>query len=122
MRFSVGILDSLFGKRITLETADEKGTIIKREVTKKWLEKMEQEGKMSTINKPLIKVHMLHVLNGYKVLYWTIGEDIDENTVHKYKDPKTDDIYATTYFENGDPRVMVLNKQLWEDARTKMEL
>ncbi|WP_407312812.1 hypothetical protein [Desulfosporosinus sp. SB140] len=39
MRFSLGLLDSLFGEKIILQGPDEKGNIIKCKVSKKWLER-----------------------------------------------------------------------------------
>ncbi|AFM40122.1 hypothetical protein Desaci_1083 [Desulfosporosinus acidiphilus SJ4] len=39
MRFSLGLLDSLFGEKIVLQGPDEKGNIVKCKVSKKWLER-----------------------------------------------------------------------------------
>ncbi|MGC7872919.1 hypothetical protein ACPUYX_15510 [Desulfosporosinus sp. SYSU MS00001] len=39
MRFSIGLLDSLFGEKIILQGPDEKGNIVKCKVSKKWLER-----------------------------------------------------------------------------------
>jgi hypothetical protein len=38
MRYSIGLLDTLFGEKITLRGPDEKGKIVKLIVTRKWLE------------------------------------------------------------------------------------
>ncbi|MDQ7096436.1 hypothetical protein REC12_22835 [Desulfosporosinus sp. PR] len=39
MRFSLGLLDTLFGEKIILQGPDEKGNIVKCKVSKKWLER-----------------------------------------------------------------------------------
>ncbi len=119
MKFSVGILDSLFGKKVTLEVPDENGNIIKREVSEKWLEQMQVEGKISRIHKPTVRVHMMDPLTGPQIIYWTVGEDVSQEQVNKYKD-EVGDIYALTAYEAGKPTVMILSKQYWKDALTKM--
>jgi hypothetical protein len=48
MRFSLGLLDSLFGEKIILQGPDEKGNIIKCKVSKKWLEKAQGGGNLSS--------------------------------------------------------------------------
>jgi len=44
MRYSIGLLDLLFGEKITLQGQDEKGTIVKCKVSKKWLEQAQRGG------------------------------------------------------------------------------
>jgi len=44
MRFSIGLLDALFGEKITLQGHDEKGKIVKCKVSKKWLEQAQGGG------------------------------------------------------------------------------
>jgi hypothetical protein len=48
MRYSTGLSDSLFGEKITLQGPDEKGTIVKLIVTKKWLEHAQGGSKISS--------------------------------------------------------------------------
>ena len=47
MRYSMGLSDSLFGEKITLQGPDEKGNIVKLIVTKKWLEQAQGGRKVS---------------------------------------------------------------------------
>ncbi|CCC86290.1 hypothetical protein PPM_p0140 (plasmid) [Paenibacillus polymyxa M1] len=48
-QFSVGLFDRLFGKKTTLELSDGSGGIVKRTVTEKWLETMQEQGKISVV-------------------------------------------------------------------------
>ncbi len=95
MRFSVGLWDALFGKKVTCELPAPDGQIVKRQVTKKWLDKMQQAGEVKQIDEPLIRVHMLHP-SGNTVEYWTVGKDIDQETVDNFRDAESGDIYALT--------------------------
>ncbi|MDR3601734.1 MAG: hypothetical protein P4L49_14835 [Desulfosporosinus sp.] len=48
MRYSIGLSDSLFGEKITLQGHDQKGNIVKLIVTKKWLEQAQDRDKISS--------------------------------------------------------------------------
>lgn len=50
MKTSIGLWDRLFGKKVTMEIPHE-GTIVNRIVSKKWLDQMIEQGKMSTVPK-----------------------------------------------------------------------
>lgn len=120
MRFSVGLWDALFGEKVTCELPAPDGRIIKRQVTKKWLEKMQQAGEVKPIDEPLIRVHMLNPY-GNTVEYWIIGKDIDQETVNQFLDAESGDIYAMTHFEEGVPQKSILKKEAWEKARQLMD-
>jgi hypothetical protein len=51
MRYSVGLFDTLFGEKITLQGPDEKGNIVKLIVTKKWLEQAQGGDDSSSLQK-----------------------------------------------------------------------
>ena len=122
MKFSISLRDELFGERLEIETPRPDGSVMKRSVTKKWFERMQAEGKISNIDKPLIQVHMLHVVNGYYVDTWTIGEDVLAQTVEKFRDASTDALYAMTFFKDGKPEMRVMAKSLWDEAKSQMQL
>lgn len=46
MDFSIGLIDRLFGERMTLEVPSADGKIVKREVTRKWFDNMVAEKKI----------------------------------------------------------------------------
>ena len=48
MRFSTGLMDSLFGEKITLQGHDEKGNVVKCKVSKKWLEQAQGGGEVAS--------------------------------------------------------------------------
>lgn len=121
MKFSIGFWDTLFGKKIVMEIPGPNGKIIKRKVSKKWLEKMKEEGQVKEIKDKMIRVHMINPVSGTSVGYWTIGEDVDEETVNKFCDPETGDLYALTSFEKGEPKISVLKKDFWEKSKKLMD-
>jgi len=64
MKTSVGFWDALFGERVTLEIPSPNGNTKKVAVTKKWMEKMEREGKMKPVSSPTVKVNILDPMGG----------------------------------------------------------
>ena len=117
MRFSIGLWDSLFGERITIEIPTPDGKITKREVTKKWFERKQSKGKIKDATNKMIKVHLINPLEDYKIQYWAIGKDIDESMVNKFKDENTGDLYALISFDQGKQKVSVMKKEFWEKAK-----
>jgi hypothetical protein len=133
MRFAVDFWDWLFGEKVFLELPSGRT----RRVSKRWLEKMEKEGKARQINGEVIKVHILDpyadlpsVLNlgsekigHYRVENWVVGEHIESEVVKKFKDPETGNLYVLFTVKEGfaEPRCMVLRKSVWETAKSKMD-
>jgi hypothetical protein len=115
MSFSVGFMDNLFGEKIELELPDSNGKIIKRTVTKKWYEKMIRDGKFKKIEEEVIRVHMLHPVDGYVILNWIVGEDISDEIVRKFINDDGE-IYALTVFKEGVPEVMVVRKDIFDQG------
>lgn len=121
MKFSVGLFDELFGKRMELEVPTKDGRVVKRSVTRKWFEKMRADGKMSRIDKPVIRVHMLDVAQGYYVATWVVGRDVAEETVKKFRHTPTDALYAMTSFKDGKPETHVMLKELWYETKVRLD-
>ena len=117
MRFSVNIWDALFGEKTTLEWPDQDGNIGKRQVTRRWLEKLKEEGTAKHISTE-VRVHMLH-LDREEELLWVIGQDVDQETVDRFWDPETCALYAMTHFEAGEPQTSVMQKHLWDAWKEK---
>lgn len=117
MHFSVGIMDTLFGRRITLEIPDINGNIVTRSVTQKWYERVQSN--IGNAVTGIVKVHMLDILRGYQVIYWIIGHDIQQDTVLQYMDPETGELYAIYYFELEESRLQLISKRIWESAHRK---
>ena len=108
-----------------------------RTVTQKWIEKMQNEGSMKKIEKEIIKVHILdlytsfqNILNPnignsgyYRQAYWVIGTDIPRESVEKFKDPANGELYAymTVRKDLTGPELYLMNKNLWEETKGKMD-
>ncbi len=112
-------LDELFGERVELEIPGP-GGITKRSVTKKWLAQMQAEGKIAKVaNRPLIQVHMLHLMHGYRVETWEIGKDVSADIVERFRDAEKHALYAITLSKSGEPERHVIPKSAWEDLKAQ---
>ncbi len=120
MVFSSGFWDTIFGTKVALQIPDSYGNIVKRSVTKKWLDLVDNEERVSNIDPNLVRVHMLDGKEGYRVIYWIADVDIEKATVAKFSDSGTGDLYAIYYFEQDEPKIEFLDKTIWEMARDKL--
>ena len=142
MKTSVGFWDALFGEKVTLELPSANGGIKKVEVTRKWMEQMEREGKMKQVSSPTVRVNILDPMGGltcdqfddptdfldalgqprdeHRVEHWTIGEQVPKEQHDKFLDPETKELYALTKYEDGKPSTYLIQKSLWEQAREAM--
>ncbi len=113
VRFSVGLLDALFGKKVEVEIPGLEGKPIKGAVTQKWLEKMQRESKAKPLGVSTL-VHMLHPSTGYTVQEWIIEK---EDIAAPLRDPINGDLYAMTFYKEGKPQTTFLIKEDCEKAR-----
>jgi len=136
MRFSKGIWDWLFGKKIILNLGD-KG---QHKVSKKWFDSMVNEKQIQ----PLVKVNILDSMGGASLeeskdmdeLYdklemaqnnlvrtelWTIDRDIPSEKVDKFRDKETGELYAIVGYENGKPKALLVSKEIWQKTKNQME-
>jgi len=117
MSFDTGLFDSLFGEKVTLEVPGHDGRIVRRTVTKKWLEQMQREGKVERLKRGLVTVHMLSPVTNYTVEHWSVGEQVSQEHYEKFKDPESGELYAMTTFREGQPELHLLQKRLWIEAK-----
>ncbi len=120
MRFSTGLLDYLFGEKVTVEVPGDDGQVIRRRVTRKWLAKMEQDGKARRIEGDVVRVQHL-ATDGYQVEHWVVGRDVSADDVQRFRDPKTGEMYAMSMFEDGKPTTYLLSKDKWESAKSHLQ-
>jgi len=113
----MGLLDSLFGKKVTVNFTDSSGKPIKRVVSEKQLEQWKCEGKISVL--PTIRVHILDPM-GSHIANWEIGKDVTEEIVAKAKDLVTGDLYVMRVYEAGVPKTSVLLKEHWLRAKSAL--
>lgn len=120
MRFSTGLFDYLFGEKVTVEAPGDGGQIIRRKVTRRWLNKMEQEGKARKVEDQVVRVHHL-ATHGYEVEHWVVGRDVSIADVKRFRDHVTQEMYAMSMFEDGEPKMYFLTKEKWQLAKAHLQ-
>jgi hypothetical protein len=74
-------------------------------------------------SKPIIiRVHILdpYAEDGYVVTNWSIGEEINQDLVDKFRDPETGDLYVIFVYEEGEKRTVLLKKEKFNEAFEQM--
>lgn len=120
MRFDVGLLDRLFGERVTIEVPMDDVSTREVRVTKRWLEKMQREGKAQRVDDTYVTAHIVGP-DGYQKTTLKIGEDIPREQYDKLLDRETNALYALTVYEDGVPTTNVIPKHLWDQAKAQMD-
>lgn len=68
------------------------------------------------------EIKVVHAgLVGLEEITWTIGKDIDLETVLDLYDYKRDCLYAMTHFEKGEEIVTALSKKGWDMLMKRMK-
>ena len=116
MNFSIGLLDSLFGDWVTLRVPGPNGEIIRREVTKKWLKKMEAENRFSQVNDEVVHVRILDPA-GEIFHTWTIGKDVEPEIVEQWADKKSNTIYMINGYKSSEVDSYFVSKDIWEELK-----
>ena len=116
MNFSIGLMDSLFGEWVTLRVPGPNGEIIRHEVTKKWLKKMEAEKKLPQVNEDVVHVRILDP-TGEIFHTWTIGEDIEPEIVEQWADKKSNTIYMINGYKSSEVDSYFVRKDIWEELK-----
>lgn len=117
MSVSVGFWDSLFGDKVTLELPDGKGGIVKRQVTKKWLDKMVAEGQISKA----IKVNIFNSINGVRKEEWMVNEDIDYQTYSRFTQYDDELFFIEFYDDEAELKRMIVQREVYINAHDKFE-
>lgn len=120
MRFSTGVLDSLFGQRVTVTLAGPNGEPITKTVTKQWLERLKASGLATPLGAGLVPVHMLG-LDGYVRKHWKLGKDLDEETWRRFRDPKSGAVYAMTLLQAGQPETHLVPYAQWLELKRQLD-
>jgi hypothetical protein len=63
--------------------------------------------------------HILDAMHGERTENWIVGEDVPRETYDQLKD-SNGDLYVIVYYQNGEPQMRALNKQLWDQAASEM--
>jgi hypothetical protein len=113
----MGLLDSLFGKKVTIQGQDANGTLFEKQVSEKQFKDWERGGLIS--KQGVVEVHVLDPKGSYTA-HWKIGEDIPADVVEKFKNPATNKLYALTVYEAGNPKTSVLLHAKWLEVKAAM--
>ena len=113
----MGLWDSVFGKKITIQGRDNNDKPFETKVSEKQLKKWEKDGLLSKVQ--LVEVHVLDPKGSYTT-QWKIGEDIPLEMVEKFKNPATNKLYALTVYEAGEPKTSVLQHAKWLEIKIAM--
>ena len=119
MKLSLGFFDSLFGEKVPFEINDAQGNPVKRVMTKKYYDKMIQDGKMSVI-KPM-NAKVFNSVSGLSEVQYKWGEVISEETYNKFFDKITGFIYIFEFYEKGEIQRIVMKKEKFDDTINQVE-
>ena len=75
-----------------------------------------------TRKKPTQKNVIAHLLDpnkGYTTQEWTIGKDVDAETVTRFAQDKN--LYIAIAYKNGEPVLTVCSRAMWENARKEFD-
>lgn len=143
MRTSIGILDAIFGKKVSLELPTPDGAVKRIRVSERWLAEMQRNGKIKPVGGQTVKVHILDAAGNmgdllgfspeesrdmglpgaadvYRVEEWIIGRDITPEDYDKLKDRKTGELFAFILMKDGERRPFCLPRDKWLEAKRTM--
>jgi len=115
----MGLLDFLFGKKVTHKIPDKNGNIVKKTISKKMLDELVVKGKIKHVDP--VKAHVLDPIRGYYVADWVLDEDVPREDVEKFATP-TGELYVIIAYEDGEPHTMLTKKEVWEKQRSIYDL
>ncbi|OAB45987.1 hypothetical protein [Paenibacillus glacialis] len=118
MKTSVGVWDSLFGKKVELELKNDKGNTVKRKISEKLYNQLLMEDKIEEI----VNAVIFNTMNGLlsEVIY-KIDEEISMESYKKFKNIDTGKIYIIEYYEEGELSSMILTKEKFEETLSEMQ-
>lgn len=116
MRTSVGILDALFGKRITFEVPGLLGKVKRVSVTEKWMKKMIAEKRIKDVTEGTVVV-VMDGPQGERTATARVGVDIDQATVDEFLDPETVTVYGMYCFKNDEEVQFFVQRSVYEKTK-----
>ena len=60
-------------------------------------------------------------LRGVRIEEWTVGIEIEKETVNRFLDESTGELYVAEHLEKGVPQQHVIVKDRWENLRRELE-
>ncbi len=110
----MGLFKNLFGKKIEITVTDENGISRAKQVLESDLKQWERDGKISMMK--TIKANVAG-LNGVRIEEWTIGVDVSKESIDKFADKTTGELYVGEHYKKGEPIQYLMMKDAWEDYK-----
>ncbi len=110
----MGLFKDLFGKKIEITVTDENGVSRTKQVLKSDLEQWERDGKITKMK--TIRVNIAG-LNGVRIEEWTIGTEVQKESIDKFADKSTGELYIGEHYKEGKPIKYFMMKEAWEDYK-----
>jgi hypothetical protein len=111
---AMGLFNKVFGKKVEVTLTDKDGISRTKQILKSDLNKWERDGKLSRMK--TIKANVAG-LSGVRTEKWTIGIDVPKESVDKYADKLTGELYVGEHNEKGEPIQYLMMKDAWEDYK-----
>jgi hypothetical protein len=114
-------LSSLFGRTIDLEYRD-RGNLVKKTVSEAQFDALMKKA-VAEGNATVHASCTVHILDtkhdGERTENWTIGIQVSHETYERLKH-SNGDLYATVHYEEGEPKMHALKKDLWDQVADQM--
>lgn len=110
----MGFFKDLFGKKVEITVTDENGISRTKQVLKSDLEQWERDGEISKMK--TIRVNIAG-LNGVRIEEWTIGIEAQKESIDKFADKSTGELYVGEHYKEGEPIQHFMMKDAWEDYK-----
>lgn len=107
----MGLFNKLFGEKVEVNYTDQNGTNRTKKVSKSDLDQWKSEGKMTELK--TVKVNIAGI-NGVRIEKWTEEVNVPKETIDKFLDNSTGELYVGEYFEKGEKKQVVMKRDQWE--------
>ena len=137
--FAVDLWDATHGERVSFELPKPDGSTQKIVVTKKWMEQMVAQGKMTDVTSQMVKVNIIDqtsvpksdpsdadaFLEGLRpsmrTEHWRIGSQITQDLYDRFVDSESGELYVLITKDGSGPTTAMIKRALWELARRSLD-
>jgi hypothetical protein len=113
----MSLWEKIFGKRIEISLKDKQGRAATKTVSAAEFGRSQKAGLVSTA--ATVTVRVADPKGDYEAT-WVVGRDVPAAIVARFRDDKSGELYAVTYYEAGKPTTSVVLKTKWLQVRQAM--